>query len=246
MNKRLLITVLICGLIVSAAAFQPVEAKKSVIIPNAALVIASKPAVEKPPVTVQHTAIIEKKDAAPVNENITKDAAPEKDAASENENIAAVDYFNLGISLRNEGMYVEAVEAFNRVLMITPGYGDAHYNIALAYFAFGNANAAFEEYQILRGIDAGMAEGLYNEITYHAMSDIGNKFIVQVGAFRNNAYAETMIDKLKGRYLHAYIEKTGRYNKVRICGIKSKEQGKRMILDISNEFNIDPYLVRLK
>jgi tetratricopeptide (TPR) repeat protein len=229
MNKRLLITVLICGLIVSAAAFQPVEAKKSVIIPNAALVIASKPAVEKPPVTVQHTAIIEKKDAAPVNENI-----------------AAVDYFNLGISLRNEGMYEEAVGAFNRVLMITPGYGDAHYNIALAYFAFGNANAAFEEYQILRGIDAGMAEGLYNEITYHAMSDIGNKFIVQVGAFRNNAYAETMIDKLKGRYLHAYIEKTGRYNKVRICGIKSKEQGKRMILDISNEFNIDPYLVRLK
>jgi tetratricopeptide (TPR) repeat protein len=240
MNKRLFITVLICGLFVSLAAFQPVEVKKNVIIPNAALVIASKPPVEKPPVTVQHTAIIEKKDAAPENENIAKDAVPE------NENIAAVDYFNLGISLRNEGMYEQAIEAFNQVLLITPAYGDAHYNIALTYYMLGNGNAAFEEYQILKNIDAKAAEGLYNEITDNAMSDMDNKFIMQVGAFRNNAYAEEMIAKLKAKYFHAYIEKTDRFNKVKIGGIKSKEEGRRMMLDIGKEFNIKPYLVKLK
>jgi len=162
------------------------------------------------------------------------------------ENIAAVDYFNLGISLRNEGMYEQAIEAFNKVLTITPGYGDAHYNLALVHLSLGNGNAAFQEYQILRGIDAATAEDLYNDITDSARSDMGNKFIMQVGAFRNNTYAEAMIEKLKAKYFHAYIEKTGRFNNVIICGIKSKEQGKRMVLEIGNEFNIKPYLVKLK
>ena len=229
MNKWVFRTAFIVGFITSAAVVQPGEAKKSAMIPNAALVIASKPPAEKLPVPAQNFAIIERKEAAPVNENIP-----------------AVDYFNLGISLRNEGMYEQAIEAFNQVLMITPGYGDALYNIALAYAALGNVNAAFEEYQILRGIDAKMAEDLYNEITGDAMSDMNNKFIVQVGAFRNNAYAKDMIEKLKERYFHAYIEKTDRLHIVRIGGIKSKEQGNRLMLDIGNAFNIKPYLVKLK
>jgi tetratricopeptide (TPR) repeat protein len=239
MNKQLFIAVLICGLIVSAACFQAAEGEKRILIPNAALVIASKPPAEKTPaaklpVPVQQTAEaeqveVEKKDVAPVTEKF-----------------AAVDYFNLGISLRNEGMYEQAVEAFHQVLLITPGYGDAHYNIALCYVALGNGNAAFEEYQVLRGIDAAMAEGLYNEVTYNAMSDIDNKFALQLGAFKNNVNAEAMVEKLRAKYFHAYIEKTDRFNKVRICGIKSKEQGKRMMLDIGNTFNIKPYLVKLK
>ena len=234
MNKQLFITVLICGLIVSAAAFQAVEGKKRIIIPNAALIIDSKAPAKKPPVPVQQTVEVEK----------VKDE--KKDAAPATEKIAAVDYFNLGISLRNEGMYGQAIEAFNQVLLMTPGYGDAHYNLALSYLAMGNGNAAFEEYQILRGIDAAMAEGLYNEITYNAMSDVDNKFVVQVGAFKNSVNAEAMIDKLRAKYFHAYIEKTDRFNKVRIGGIKSKEHGNRMMLDIGNKFHIKPYLVKLK
>ncbi|KPJ99056.1 MAG: hypothetical protein AMK71_10345 [Nitrospira bacterium SG8_35_4] len=241
MNKQLFIAVLICCFIVSAAALQPVEGKKSVMIPNAALVIASNPPAENLPVKKPVQEFVQQKPAAAPAPKVVK-----QDTVFLYENIAAVDYFNLGISLRNEGMYEQAIEAFNHVLLITPGYGDAYYNLALAYLALGNGNAAFEEYQILRGIDPGMADGLYNEITKNALSDMGNKFIVQVGAFRNNAYAEAMIEKLKGRYFHAYIEKTEQLNKVRICGIKSKEQGNRMMLDIGNEFNIKPYLVKLK
>jgi tetratricopeptide (TPR) repeat protein len=241
MNKRRFITGLICGLIVSLAALQPVEGKKNLIIPNAALVITSKPPVEKPAAKKPAPEVVKQKPDDPPAPKVVK---PE--TVFLYENIAAVDYFNLGISLRNEGMYEQAIEAFNQVLLITPGYGDAHYNIALTYFMLGNGNAAFEEYQILKNIDAKAAEGLYNEIKDNAMSDMDNKFIMQVGAFRNNAYAEEMIAKLKAKYFHAYIEKTDRFNKVKIGGIKSKEEGRRMMLDIGKEFNIKPYLVKLK
>ena len=146
----------------------------------------------------------------------------------------------------NEGMYEQAVEAFNQVLLITPGYADAYYNLAMCYLATGNKNAALKEYQTLKGINAAMAESLYREVTHQAMSDTDNKFAVQVGAFKNGAYAEAMVEKLKGKYFHAYIEKTDQYNKVRICGIKSKAEGSRMMLDIGNEYHVKPYLVKLK
>jgi tetratricopeptide (TPR) repeat protein len=248
MNKRYFIIILLFAIAVLAATYQAVDGKKNVLIPNAALIIASKPPAEKPAVKI--SALPAPQPEFEVVRRLPEEhPAPDivkQESVSVHGHLAAVDYYNLGISMLNEGMYEEAIGAFNEVLKITPGYGDAYYNLALANVALGNANAAFEEYRILRNIDAKAAEGLYNEITDFAMTDRNNKFAVQVGAFRNNAYADDMIEKLKARYFRAYIENTGTYHKVRICGIQSKEQGKRMMLDIENEFHVKPYLVKLK
>lgn len=245
MNKQHFTVITLFAIAVVAATYQAVDGKKNVLIPNAALVIASKQPAERlavkepsPPPSPEVIRETPEKTPAP---NIAK-----QKTVSGHEDLAAVDYYNLGISMFNEGMYEEAIAAFNEVLKITPGYGDAYYNLALANVAIGNGSEAFKEYQILRNINAKAAEGLYNEITDFAMTDRNNKFAVQVGAFKNNAYADDMIEKLKARYFHAYKENTGTYHRVRICGIQSKEQGKRMMLDIENEFHIKPYLVNLK
>jgi tetratricopeptide (TPR) repeat protein len=245
MKKQHFIIIMLFAITVLAATYQVVDGKKNIPIPSAALVIASKPPAESP--------AVKEPSPTPSPEGIreTPEQTPAPDIVKQepaygHERLAAVDYLNLGISMFNEGMYEEAIAAFNEVLKITPGYGDAHYNLALANVALGNESAAFKEYQILRNIDAKAAEGLYNKITDVAMTDRNNKFAVQVGAFRNNAYADDMIEKLKSRYFHAYKENTGTYHKVRICGIQSKKQGKRMMLDIENEFHIKPYLVNLK
>jgi tetratricopeptide (TPR) repeat protein len=244
-TTRYVIIIMLFAIAVLAATYQAADGKKNVIIPNAALVIASKAPAEKPEV---------KHPAPPPPPEVVRETPEETPApdvvrqvtASGHKDLAAVDYYNLGISMLNEGMYEEAIAAFKEVLKITPGYGDAYYNLVLAYLALGNGNAAFREYQFLRTIDAKAAEGLYNEITDFAMADRDNTFAVQVGAFKNDAYADAMIEKLKARYFRAYIEKSGAYHKVRICGIKSKDQGRRMMLDIENEFHIKPYLVKLK
>lgn len=254
MKRRLFIIMMLLAFVVLVVTYQAVDGKKNVIIPNAALVIASNPPAETPAATDPLPEVDEETPHTPhsmhvVEETQDKTPAPnavKKETAAASENVAAVDYFNLGISMINEGMYEQAIAAFHQVLLMTPGYGDAHYYLALTHLALGNGNAAFEEYQTLRNIDAALAEDLYKDITDSAMSDRGNKYVMQVGAFKNNEYAEAMIKKLKGRYFHAYIEKTDIYNKVRICGIKSREQGNRMMLDIENEFHIKPYLVKLK
>lgn len=237
--------------VVLIVTYQAVDGKKNVIVPNAVLVIESKQPAEKPvaknpepeaaSTTVQKTQAQNVVQQDPPVQNVVQQEIP-----AVREDVAAVDYFNLGISMFNEGMYQQAIEAFRQVLRMTPGYGDAHYNLAISQLALGNGDAAFEEYLNLRDIDPVLAERLYKDITDTAMSDLDNKYVMQIGAFNNNAYAEAMIQKLKSSYFHAYIERTDTYNKVKICGIKSKEQGKRMMLDIESEFNIKPYLVRLK
>jgi len=254
MDKRLLIIVLTLSLVVTTVAVQVVEGKKGILIPNAALVITSNQPVEKvpakkpepeasqppPPASPAPEAVQQAPDATPAPKVV------KQEGVSDYGNYAAVDYLNLGISLYNEGMYEKAIDAFKQVLLITPGYADTHYNLALTYLALGNGSAALKEYQTLKAMDAAMAERLYGEVTHQAMSSVDNKFAVQVGAFKNSAYAQAMVDKLKGKYFHAYIEKTDQYNKVRICGIKSKAEGSRMMLDIGDEFHVKPYLVRLK
>lgn len=241
MKKRPVIIILLCTLGVFIATYQAVDGKKNVVIPNAALIVASPSPVETAAGEKSMPEVVEKAAEQP-----PAPAVQEQETVSHQQHVPAVDYFNLGISLFNEGMYEQAIAAFHQVLLITPGYGDAHYNIALCYLALGNGDAALGQYQILNALDPKLAEGLHRQITYTAMPEMDKEFAVQVGAFKNQAYAEAMIEKLKRKYSHAYIEKTERYNKVRIGGIKSKAEGSRMMLDLEQELQIKPYLIKLK
>ena len=42
-------------------------------------------------------------------------------------------YFDLGNVLDETGRVAEAIQAYNTALQLAPTYGDAHYNVALAY-----------------------------------------------------------------------------------------------------------------
>ncbi len=45
----------------------------------------------------------------------------------------ALAYFDLGNVLDETGRVAEAIQAYNTALQLAPTYGDAHYNVALAY-----------------------------------------------------------------------------------------------------------------
>jgi hypothetical protein len=52
---------------------------------------------------------------------------------------------DIGALLENQGKHEEAIQYFNRVVSIVPGYFRAHYNLAVAYFNIGRPVDALKE-----------------------------------------------------------------------------------------------------
>ena len=71
---------------------------------------------------------------------------------------------NLGHALRKTKAYDKALEAYKRALEIKPDYADAHEYLGRTYLAMGNKDAAMREYDILKRLDAKMADELMKAI----------------------------------------------------------------------------------
>jgi tetratricopeptide (TPR) repeat protein len=59
----------------------------------------------------------------------------------------------------------EGIEAFKQATRLKPDFGMAYYNMGLAYLALGDHEAAMVQYNILKALDADLAEKLFNLIS---------------------------------------------------------------------------------
>ncbi|MBI4688262.1 MAG: TolC family protein [Nitrospirae bacterium] len=71
------------------------------------------------------------------------------------------------------------------------------------------------------------------------------KYIIQSGAFKHVQRARGLLKRLKSRYPASYIVMEDSLNKVRIPGVKSKEDGDNIIKVIKEDFGIDSILLKL-
>ncbi|HEY3024795.1 MAG TPA: tetratricopeptide repeat protein [Pyrinomonadaceae bacterium] len=58
----------------------------------------------------------------------------------------------------------EGIEAFKQATRLKPDFGTAYYNLALGYLALGDREAALVQYNILKAIDADLADKLFSLI----------------------------------------------------------------------------------
>ncbi len=166
---------------------------------------------------------------------IEKAEMPVQDSAS--------DHFDRGVAFDNSGMYSEAIKSYKRAIMIKPDYSEAYYNLAFSYLMSNDVDSAHEEYMLLKEISPQKADDLYNKALLMVRSNPDNKYVIQVGAFRYIKNADALLDKLKANYLHAQIEIEDGFSKVRIFGMKNKEEADLMMKDIRDKFKISPFLV---
>ena len=73
-----------------------------------------------------------------------------------------------------------------------------------------------------------------------------NEYYVQIGAWVNHKYAQKMLEKIINYYPEAYIVTYDTFNKLRIPGVLSKEQGVIVSKDIERKFNLKPMVVLKK
>jgi len=83
-------------------------------------------------------------------------------AAIEPNNAAA--HFNLGVALFNGRRYSEAIEAYKAVVALRPQLAAAHYNLGLTYLAINDKDAARRQYDILKPLNANLANQLQTSI----------------------------------------------------------------------------------
>lgn len=71
---------------------------------------------------------------------------------------------NLGYAYRKIRDYSRSVEAYRRALSLRPDFAPAHDYLARTYLAMGERQKAMEHYEILRRLDARMAQRLLRAI----------------------------------------------------------------------------------
>jgi len=72
----------------------------------------------------------------------------------------------------------------------------------------------------------------------------GGAYYVQVGAWKKHELAERMFNKVRGKYPEAYMFIEHDLYKVRIPGVRTREEGIDISRDIEKKFNIKPMIVR--
>jgi len=85
-----------------------------------------------------------------------------------------------------------------------------------------------------------------NIIRVKRRPSINRNYYVQVGTWRKNQFAQDVIMKLKKYYPRAYMISSNDLTKVLIPGIETTLQGKKIIKDIENKFNLKPILKLIK
>jgi tetratricopeptide (TPR) repeat protein len=73
-------------------------------------------------------------------------------------------YFRMGQVHRKMGNVQDAMFAYKQTLRVDPEYAPAHYKIGELYLLNGNKPAALAQYKILRGLDADLANELFDLI----------------------------------------------------------------------------------
>lgn len=71
---------------------------------------------------------------------------------------------NLGHAYRKAKDYDKALEAYKRALELKPDFANAHEYLGRTYLAMGNKDAAMREYEVLKRLDAKMADELLRAI----------------------------------------------------------------------------------
>ncbi|MDH4027665.1 MAG: SPOR domain-containing protein [Nitrospirota bacterium] len=167
---------------------------------------------------------------------------PEKVTVVEQKGAAV--YSDLGASYSKEGKYKDALQAYKKAAgMIGSDYADIHYNLALTHLALKDRDSALNEYKIIKNIDPVKADKLYKESVLNVVLDKSNKFIVQAGAFRNIKNAYDTVGILKDAHIYAYIKKENDLNKVRVPGIKTKEEAEAIMKEIEKRTGSRPILL---
>ena len=76
----------------------------------------------------------------------------------------AAAHYNLGVAYGNLRRHSEEIKTYNQAIRINPKYINAHFNLGLAYLKIGDTGSALQEYKILKGLDAELANRLFNLI----------------------------------------------------------------------------------
>jgi len=76
----------------------------------------------------------------------------------------AVGHLNLGAAYHQTGRYEDAIESYKQSIQIQPDLAEARLNLGMTYLRLGDRGSALEEYKILKRLDKGMANRLFNLI----------------------------------------------------------------------------------
>ena len=71
----------------------------------------------------------------------------------------------------------------------------------------------------------------------------GNNFFIQVGSWKQMEIAQDTMEQLKIHYPETYIIEQNNFSKVRIHGIRNREQGQLLLKEIKEKYNLNPLLV---
>jgi len=76
----------------------------------------------------------------------------------------ATAYNKLGLAYFNLSFYKDAIEAYKQAIRINPAYVPAYIILGCSYFQTGDKNSALDVYRILKDIDIGAANSLFDLI----------------------------------------------------------------------------------
>jgi tetratricopeptide (TPR) repeat protein len=256
MKNKLLLSVLILFVTLPLFAFKSIDSRQPIKVPQAALVVKSVPpsvSLEANKETadantdlpvIKHDVSDTQKTESPVDNTELSGEAENKDMAdSTSGHNDAVEYYNMGVSHNIADRHREAVAAFKQAINIKPDYVEAHYGLGLSYLILDDKVSALGQYKILKTLDPKEADSLHLKALAITSSNIENKYVVQVGAYKNIENANKMLGKLQSDYLLANIKQINNLNKVRIHGIKTINEANRTISDILKRFKLRPYLM---
>jgi tetratricopeptide (TPR) repeat protein len=85
-------------------------------------------------------------------------------------------YIQLGYCYCQLELVREAVAAYKQAIRIKPDHAYAHYFLSLAYMQRGDKRSAMDEYEILKELDADLANELLNVINRRAIGSVSNPF----------------------------------------------------------------------
>jgi len=73
-------------------------------------------------------------------------------------------HLNLGAAYFQTGRFEEAIVSYRQAIQLKPSLPEAHLNLGMSYLKLGDRGSAIEEYKILKELDKGLANRLFNLI----------------------------------------------------------------------------------
>jgi tetratricopeptide (TPR) repeat protein len=73
-------------------------------------------------------------------------------------------HLNLGAAYFQTGRFEEAIISYKQAIQLKPSLPEAHLNLGMSYLKLGERGSAIEEYKILKELDKGLANRLFNLI----------------------------------------------------------------------------------